>query len=320
MFVIDNAWYAVLDARELRERPVAARRFGLELVFWRTGGGVAAAVDECPHRRAKLSPGRVRDGCIECPFHGFRFDGAGACTAIPAHPDRPIPKAMALRSIEAREAHGLIWVWTGRGEAGDAPIPFFDFDGWSWAGSQLAVPVNAHYTRTIENQLDFTHLPFVHRTTIGRSLPPVMDVVTEVEGDRIRAYLRDQPDGAFLELLGPNVWRLKTGPTWQFLAFAPIDEEHMLYYVRTYQRMVTVPGLAWLFGALTRFTGKIILDQDTPLVESQPPGEARLRNGELLVPSDGPIIAYRRWREERRVEVPWGRAELVPPERLVAAK
>ena len=317
MHIIGNAWYVVLESSSLGERPVGVRRFGLDLVFWRTGDGhIGAAVDECPHRLAKLSLGRVREGCIECPFHGFRFDPDGACTAIPAHPERPIPKAMALRAIEAREAHGLIWVWTGQDAAPPEAVPFFDFHGWSWAGSHAAVPVTAHYTRSIENQLDFTHLPFVHRTTIGRSLSPEMDVVTEAEGARIRAFLRDQPDGAFLELLGPNIWRLKTGPTWQFLAFVPVDDEHMLYYVRTYQRMVTIAGLAWLLGRFTRFTGRFILDQDTPLVESQPAGEVRLRNGELLVPSDGPIIAYRRWREERRAEVPWQRSAVVPPERL----
>lgn len=297
---VRNRWYALVSSPQLAGRPLAVQRFGRSLVFWRDASGRAAgAIDECPHRRAKLSGGRVVDGDIECPFHGFRFDVAGSCTKIPAHPERPIPKAMSLESLEVREEHDLIWVWTGPDDAPVDPVPFFDFDG-TWEGSEFEVPVKVHYSRAVENQLDFAHLPFVHHNTIGRSLPPEMDIVTETEGDRIVAYRRGQRERGFLEFLGPNVWRLKTGPVWQFLAFVPIDDEHMLYYVRSYQNLVRVPGLRWLVGAIGRLSSRPIVAQDTAVVESQPRGETFLRDGEILVPSDGPIIAYRRWREEHR--------------------
>lgn len=44
------------------------------------------AVDAyCPHLGASLSAGgRVLGNCIECPFHGWRFDGdTGKCNHIP---------------------------------------------------------------------------------------------------------------------------------------------------------------------------------------------------------------------------------------------
>ncbi len=303
MEVIQNRWYAVLASSELgAERPVGRRRFGLDLVFWRDGrGGVAVATDRCPHRRAKLSLGRVKEGCVECPFHGFTFDAEGGCRSIPAHPERPVPRAMRVDAATAREAHGYVWLWTGPAEAPTAPIPFFDFEGFTHAGSEHTEPVEVHYTLAIENQLDFAHLPFVHANTIGRGMPPgPMNVRTEVEGDRIRAWLDGQDD--FLELRGPNVWRLRLGANlYQQLAFAPVDARRMVYYVRTYQRVVRVPGLDWLFGAAQRLTNPVILRQDSRVVESIPAGETRLRGaGEVLVPSDAPIIAYRRWREAHR--------------------
>jgi phenylpropionate dioxygenase-like ring-hydroxylating dioxygenase large terminal subunit len=59
---------------------------GTRVVFWK-GVGVQewfAAVDECPHRLAPLSEGRVVDGGLECPYHGWQFEGAGGgCVAIP---------------------------------------------------------------------------------------------------------------------------------------------------------------------------------------------------------------------------------------------
>lgn len=304
MHLARNAWYVVLTSGEVpKSRAVGFRRLGQDLVFWRDASGqVAAAVDQCPHRHAKLSPGRIRDGHIECPFHGFRFDGTGACTRIPAQPERPIPRAMRLLSVPVREGHGFVWAWTGPDPAPDGPLPFFDFSGWSYAGSEFCEPVDTHYTRAIENQLDYPHLPFVHEKTIGRFVTEEMEVVTEAEGDRIRARLAHEAPGEGLEVWAPSIWRLKTGPQWQFLAFVPIDETRMAYYVRNYQRFVTVPGPAHALGWLNATLNTFVLRQDTPPVESQPAVESRLRMGELLIPADGPIIAYRRWREERRAE------------------
>lgn len=301
MQLIQNRWYVVLTSAELRaDQAVGRRRMGLDMVFWRDASGrVAAAVDSCPHRRAKLSPGRVQDGCIECPFHGFRFDAEGKCTAIPAHPDRKIPQAMALDSFSVREEHDFVWLWTGPDPAPSEPIPFFDFSGHSWAGSQFEMPVASHYTRGIENQLDYAHLHFVHRKTIGRALPKRFEVACQTEGDLITAST-GQADGV-IEFRGPNIWRNRTGPMWQFLAFVPVDDEHMLYYVRSYQRMVTMPGVAWLFGRINRALNRVIMAEDTSVVESQTVIETRLRGmDEVLVPSDAPIIAYRRWRERHR--------------------
>ena len=51
--------------------------FGEPLVLWRSedNGDVYCANDVCPHRSSALSEGRVRDGKIECYYHGWQFDG-----------------------------------------------------------------------------------------------------------------------------------------------------------------------------------------------------------------------------------------------------
>src|SRR6185369_12000038 len=81
-------------------------------------GTLAALEDRCPHRNAPLSAGRVAGSAVECGYHGWRFDAAGQCVAIPGLPDdlvatrgRPVP------SWPARDAHGLAWI-----ALGDAPI------------------------------------------------------------------------------------------------------------------------------------------------------------------------------------------------------
>jgi len=305
MHVVADRWYAVLPSAEVPAgRPHGARVFGLDLVFWRDDAGIVhAGSDRCPHRHAALSLGTVKDGCVECPFHGFLFDRDGACTHIPAHPDRRIGPSMSMPMLHVREAHDLIWAWTGAQAPPADPIPFFDFSGHSWAGSAKSVEWDVHYTRSVENQLDFPHLPFVHATTIGRFVESeAMEVVTELEGDHLRAWVAGQ-DAGFIEFIGPNIWRLRTGPkVLQFLAFVPVDDTSMRYLTRTYQGMVTVPGVDWLLGAISRLANRFVLDQDRRVVESQPRGEVRLRMDERLIPADGPILAYRRWREDKRVD------------------
>ena len=229
MDLVPNQWYAALDPREVPAgRPVGFRRLGHDLVLWRDRSGrVRAAHDRCPHRAAALSIGAVQDGCVACPFHGFRFDADGACVAVPAHPDRGITPKLALTMVPAREAHDLVWLWSGPDAPPDGPIPFFDTAGTTWAGSQVTKQWPVHYTRAVENQLDWAHLAFVHATTIGRFAPVnVDDLVTTVDGARIHSTLPDQGSG--LTFIGPNVWQLVLSPKlFNFLAFVPIDDGHV---------------------------------------------------------------------------------------------
>jgi cholesterol 7-dehydrogenase len=38
----------------------------------------------CPHNGANLAVGGIVKGnCLECPFHGWTFDGKGTCVSVP---------------------------------------------------------------------------------------------------------------------------------------------------------------------------------------------------------------------------------------------
>ena len=73
--------------------------------------------DECPHRLAPLSEGRVaEDGTLQCSYHGWRFNGCGACASVPQDPQRA--GAAAVRSprsravaFPTRQAQGLLFVF-----------------------------------------------------------------------------------------------------------------------------------------------------------------------------------------------------------------
>lgn len=57
---------------------------GTAVVVADLGGRKVVASDRCPHRGAPLSAGTIEDGCLVCPYHGWRFGPDGRAVEIPA--------------------------------------------------------------------------------------------------------------------------------------------------------------------------------------------------------------------------------------------
>jgi phenylpropionate dioxygenase-like ring-hydroxylating dioxygenase large terminal subunit len=298
-----SGWYALLMAKELpSERALRVERFGQFWAVWRDSAGVVQLIsDRCPHRGASLSQGKRIGDCLACPFHGFRFDGEGRCIAIPAHGDGgKIPARMRTRSLVTREVHDYIWAWFGSDPPAGEPGFFSEVaEGFSY--STVVCDWEATLSRCIENQLDYTHLPFVHASTIGRSFPKELDVQTTTTGNRIRASVSLPSLEHFVELVFPNVWINPVGGGgYVQIAFVPLSEFRTRLYVRSYQRRVRLPLLRSLANGLLGLGNRLIINQDRAVVERQLPQHSPdLDGSEVLVPSDGPIIAYRKMREAR---------------------
>ena len=195
--MIPNSWYAVAESAEIGSgKPIRRKRLGEELVFWRDAAGrIAVFHDRCPHRSASLALGRIVNGDLECPFHGFRFNTAGALTLVPANGRGGArPAAIRCGGFEVREAHGFIWLWKGERREEYPPLPWFDnLQGLSWASFEAHWDTD--YTRAIEGMLDVSHLPFVHARTIGRGNRTLVNgPYTTLENGRIRIWVTNQPD------------------------------------------------------------------------------------------------------------------------------
>ena len=76
--MIPNQWYVVLSTSQVKQRPIGVTRMGEKLVFWRDAAGkVSCLRDRCVHRGVQLSKGKVLQGHLQCPFHGFEYDPSG---------------------------------------------------------------------------------------------------------------------------------------------------------------------------------------------------------------------------------------------------
>ncbi|TIX36782.1 MAG: Rieske (2Fe-2S) protein, partial [Mesorhizobium sp.] len=74
-------WQAVALSGDIRGKPKRILFDGQPLVLFRSTQGIAALFDRCPHRLVELSTGKLVGGEIERPYHGWRYDGEGRCTA-----------------------------------------------------------------------------------------------------------------------------------------------------------------------------------------------------------------------------------------------
>ncbi len=312
-------WFIVLESREVGKKPVGVTRMGEKLVFWRDeAGSVFCLKDPCIHRGAALSYGECINNHIRCPFHGLEFDSTGRCTIIPANSSaKPVPENFRTQGYTTYESQGFIWIYFGDADPGES-VPEF-FEGLEKHSQYTTVdPWNAHYTRAIENQLDVSHLPFVHRKSIGRGGRTVADGprLTWTHPGRFRVDVYNRPDDGkparfpdetpvkpagtqHLDFIFPNLWQNYLSHKLRIVvAFVPVDDNHSLLYLRLYQRIVTLPGLSRLFNLLFTPFNLRILHEDRRVVQTQVPKESRIDGGEMLFPADMPIVQFRRKRNE----------------------
>lgn len=160
-------WFIACRSQELLHRPIARTVLNRDLVLFRSGQTLVALSDACPHRNAPLSAGRVVEGCIECPFHGWRFSATGDCVSRPGVPGA-MPRALSTDSFPIREQSGYIWVCLDPHVTTAPPVRPWDrderFDRFHWVDT-----VQAGFADAIENLLDGTHTPFVHSGLVRSS-------------------------------------------------------------------------------------------------------------------------------------------------------
>src|SRR3970040_324459 len=108
-----NPWLIACRSRELQSgRVLGVVAEGHALALFRDARGDACALeDRCAHRNAPLSLGKVAHGCLECAYHGWRYDGQGRVTQVPALPEPEAARsAHAVKRYPVTEQDGFVWV------------------------------------------------------------------------------------------------------------------------------------------------------------------------------------------------------------------
>ena len=308
--VLERCWMVVASAAEVGEQPVAVDLLGERMVLWRDGTAVRAFKDLCIHRGTPLSLGRVEAGSLVCAYHGWRYDGVGRCSAIPAQPEgAPIPTKARALNYPCKERYGLVWVAF---DPPEAPLP--DYPEASLEGHHTVTcgpyRLEAEAPRVIENFLDVSHLMWVHEGLLGlTSHAEIPDHRVHRRNGRLItdpiAVVQPDPDGRgggrmvtnlyVYEILGPLTARFSKRAT----------ESDEVFSMMIHATPVA-PGRSVAYALLSRnyaldmddrtfieFQDRII-EQDRVIVENQRPEELPLDlQAELHLKSDRLAIAYR---------------------------
>lgn len=299
----ENQWYVIALSEELkRGTKRAVKLFGQDIVVWRRSDDSLCAIDaRCPHMGASLAIGRVVDDAVECPYHGFSYDSRGRCIKTPLRePDALIPRTLCNRHYAIGERGG--WMFLFWGEAEDAPteIPHFAeiqeplLHSWSvreW-------PVS--FTRFIENTVDIAHLGTVHRGTLDWSIPDIVDVEYEVNGNFIDLRTPSAVDlPVVTKIMYPNMALLLLHPKFlTVFAAVPLDDERTRVYVRSAQGMVRWPIIGRIVSKIKHWADMAALWQDKKALFSVRPIKTEDAQSEVLMEFDSHIAAYRKMRQQ----------------------
>jgi phenylpropionate dioxygenase-like ring-hydroxylating dioxygenase large terminal subunit len=248
-------------------------------------------------------PGTVVGDCIQCPFHGWRYDGSGRCVEIPYSPAR-VPSKARVRGWDVRELNGLIFAWhhlLGEPPAWELPV-LQEFDDDAWEGPIYTAREIATCNQELaENDHDFVHFAYVHtaeeprRAEVTYSADGRIKTTTEyIEkgrdfADGIKTFDEESSFSRETHQLGFVVLRIPDLISF-VAATAPIDDEHVRQnWVFAYPKKLGAEMGQSIVDAFAQ-TG---IYQDIPIWEHK-----IYREQPLLVKGDGPIAEFRRWAKQ----------------------
>jgi phenylpropionate dioxygenase-like ring-hydroxylating dioxygenase large terminal subunit len=310
-----NLWIPAEHSRRLTDSPRRVWVAGQAIALFRDRRGVAHALfDRCPHRGVALSLGRVlEDGCLECPFHGWRFAGDGTCAKVPFDPHAKRDHLRA-QSLPIVERGGLLWIHTSTTLASHDRGPEVPeaLERSDLRRRIHEVNFATHWTRVMENMLDTPHLPWVHRATIGRDMLRHPD-------DTLTFQLDPRPHGFRL------TWQVSGVPAappwlewWRPCGMViNLDEARGSYRLHVFcvpgkpgeTRLLFVSsrkfvlGLDRLLGSMmSRFEDRI-LGEDKRVIESSQPAVVPRPSEERSVSTDEPTLRFRKWYWQHRDEL-----------------
>lgn len=212
---LPRAWFVACPATDLRRAPISRTIQTTPLVIWRRADATPAALlDRCAHRNVPLSLGSCAEsGQIQCAYHGWRFDGAGACRLVPGRvvDDGAAGSGARSRHVPAFacvEQDGFIWVFSTPDAVPAGPPPRFPhLDDAGYGAIRRSFRIEGPMHAAIENALDVPHTAFLHRS-LHRSgtHPHEIDVTVRRIANGVEAEFTGEPrpEGLAGKLLAPG--------------------------------------------------------------------------------------------------------------------
>ena len=109
----------VADIPENRARVVCLG--GERVAVFRYDGKISAVSNVCQHQNGPLGEGRIIDGCITCPWHGYQYE--------PGTGRSPAPFTEKIPTFAVRVVDGVVWI-DPRPKAAGTPVEPASIEGY----------------------------------------------------------------------------------------------------------------------------------------------------------------------------------------------
>jgi phenylpropionate dioxygenase-like ring-hydroxylating dioxygenase large terminal subunit len=178
----EDFWYIVAESRQLKSSTVLPRIvLGEWLAIFRGEDGKPVALrDRCMHRNSRLSSGKVNQGQLQCPYHGWIYNGDGKIVAVPAEGKSftHLPTRCA-KSYDILEQDGYIYVRLATPKEDFPPflMPYYQQPGWETV--RVINRFNNNVTNCAENFIDIPHTAFVHPGVFRQSRQQQLEMKVE---------------------------------------------------------------------------------------------------------------------------------------------
>jgi phenylpropionate dioxygenase-like ring-hydroxylating dioxygenase large terminal subunit len=179
----EDFWYVVCQSKQLKPNTLLARIIlGEWLAVFRGDDGKAVALrDRCMHRNSRLSQGKIIEGNIQCPYHGWVYDQAGRVVAVPAEgEDFQVTHGRCALSYDTREQDDFVYVRLAQNPSEEFlpfSMPFYNQPGWETI--RVINRFNNNVTNCVENFIDIPHTVSVHPGVFRMSQKQKLEMTVE---------------------------------------------------------------------------------------------------------------------------------------------
>lgn len=196
--MLEDYWYVACRSKAIDKAPAAFEAFGRHLVAFRDADGRAGVLtDRCAHRNAPLSAGKVVNGQLQCPYHGWCYDADGLARVVPACPVAEPCQEIRIDSYVCTEQDGYVWFSLANKTTPEYPprFPFYDEPGWTTF--RMDTMFEGAVESCLENFLDCPHATFVHRFWFRKpTQKPVRAVVRHTDDGAVAEYFNEPREGS----------------------------------------------------------------------------------------------------------------------------
>ncbi|MGL5131046.1 MAG: Rieske 2Fe-2S domain-containing protein [Planktothrix sp.] len=331
-------WYPLSILTDIDpKRPKSVTVLGIRLVIWKPEKQQHYQVflDQCPHRLASLSEGRIdeKTGNLMCSYHGWEFDAQGICSRIPQAENPELVKdKFCVQVFPTREQQGILWVWAdplSAELAAKTPLPLSSKinpeNGFVWTSYFRELEYD--WSTLVENIADPSHVPIAHHGLQGRRehARPVPLELIESSLNLIEVntpgYLRsiqfEPPCRLEYEIAFPS------GKKMQILVYCipvlPGKSRAIGLFAQNFSKTLHRITPEWwehiMLRNLVFDSDMVLLHQQERFLQQKPTGETWKTAYKMPTSADRLIIEFRKWFDHYcDGQLPWQKLNIPVPD------